>query len=161
MTVEIDSAQTESASQTSLDLVGPVSGSDPFAELMRALRLPHLVFGTAVSPDIAAQCEMADWEQIGATLKETLERQTITSADVTAVLRLAGEFFRNHGIRLDGSPWLCTVRDDEGPWVRYDLHTSLSPRHLHVWEERLADVLESRGLELDGFRLRLDSAGPR
>ncbi|WP_431288369.1 hypothetical protein [Roseateles chitinivorans] len=134
---------------------------DAVEELMAALRRPHTVFGSAADPDVFARCEMADWDAISAALKSALDQYDVSATDVLAMLRLAGEFMRHHEIYLDGYPWVCTQRDEEGFWVCYRIHTSLGYRHLVTWEDRFDDLLDSRGIDLEGFRLQFASAGPR
>ena len=161
MTVEIRKTRNEPTPVTGNPDDPSRSGDAAFDELMQALRRPHIVLGHAAEPDVAARCEMADWEAISVALRIALDHYGIPAIDVLAMLRLAGEFMRHHEICLDGYPWVCTQRDEEGFWVCYRIHTSLNCRHLVTWEDRFDDLLDSRGIELEGFRLQFASAGPR
>ena len=161
MTVEIRNARSEPCPVACDPADHLRSNKAAVDELMQALRHPHTVFGSAAEPDVGARCEMADWDAICAALKSALDHYGTSATDVLAMLRLAGEFLRHHEIRLDGYPWVCVQRDEEGFWVCYRIHTSLSHRHLVTWEDRFDDLLDSRGLDLDGFRLQFASVGPR
>jgi hypothetical protein len=161
MTVEIRKTRSEPFTETCEPADAARAHDGTFDGLMRVLRHPHHVFGAAAEPDVVARCELEDWEAIGAVLKKALDQHGASATDAMEMLRLAGEFLRHQDIRLDGSPWLCTHRDDEGFWICYRVHTSLSHRHLVTWEERLDDLLDSRGIDIHCFRLQFASAGPR
>ena len=131
-----------------------------FEDLVHALRNPGVVFGEAAPSELVATCALADWESSVASLRRVLEQSGQSAADALRSLRLAGEFARQHHIRLDGAPWLCVFELDDDLWARYDIHTNLSVQAAAIWDGRFDDTLRTNKLDRESFYLRFMDAGP-
>ncbi len=160
MTVQVDLLTGATTSATP-SCPGAATAEDAgFQSLVQALRFPAIVFGDAVASTITAVCDLADWDATSAALKRILRARAKPATELLAMLRLAGEFSRQHGIRLQGSPWLCTFEEDD-EWIRYVLHTSLDFDEADTWDSRFEDVLTSHGFLRDCLFVQFSTCGPR